>query len=152
MWWQSRGFRALTAKAIVALTLFGIGAASAAPADPSGDWLVEDRDGVITVARCGDAWCGSITGVASFPAGGLRAHNGEPECQLRIITMRAGDGDRLRGTIRDPRNDSIYDAQMWLAEDGTLRLRGYVAIPLLGSTQTWTRFTGTRTKDCHFKM
>lgn len=148
MWWQFPGFRARTVSLIGLLAV----AAGPQPADPSGDWLVEDRDGVITMARCGDAWCGTITGVNSFPEGGLRARSGEPQCQLTIVRMRPGDDNRLHGTIRDPRNDSNYDAQMWLAEDGTLRLRGYVGIPLLGSTQTWTRFTGTRTKDCHFRI
>jgi hypothetical protein len=31
-----------------------------------------------------------------------------------------------------------------------MRLRGYIAIELLGSTQTWPKFRGSIAPDCHF--
>jgi uncharacterized protein (DUF2147 family) len=120
---------------------------------PTGDWFTEGRDGVITIAPCGDAMCGEISGVSTFAADGgpPRASNGASECHLRIIhNMRLGDDGIYNGTITDPRDGDVYQAELWRAADGTLRLRGYIAIPLLGSTQTWTRFAGKRSKDCHF--
>jgi uncharacterized protein (DUF2147 family) len=125
----------------------------AAGPDVTGDWLTEKSDGVITIAPCGGAICGEITGVSDWKPDGSppRDSTGAPECHLRIIrNMVPGDDGRLHGTITDPRDGDVYQAELWRGDDGTLRLRGYIGLPLLGSTQTWTRFTGKRQPDCHF--
>jgi len=122
-----------------------------APANPKGDWLTDDKLGVITVAPCGDAMCGAITGVSHFPPGGLKDIHGAQECQLVIIKdMKPGDDGRYHGTVDDPGEGKTYTAKMWVDDDGALNLRGYVLTPLLGETRTWTRFTGKRQPDCHF--
>ena len=44
------------------------------------------------------------------------------------------------GDILDPNNGKVYTAKMKLVDNGAkLDVRGYIGVPLLGRTQTWTR-------------
>lgn len=56
---------------------------------------------------------------------------------LEIIRgMRDKGGTWSGGTILDPENGKVYDCKLWV-EDGTLKVRGYVAF--FYRTQTWVR-------------
>ncbi|HEX6927884.1 MAG TPA: DUF2147 domain-containing protein [Gammaproteobacteria bacterium] len=50
----------------------------------------------------------------------------------------AGDGQWTGGTIYDPDNGETYSCKLWLTEDGSLKVRGYVGISLFGRTTEWT--------------
>ncbi|WP_178133892.1 DUF2147 domain-containing protein [Vineibacter terrae] len=43
------------------------------------------------------------------------------------------------GTVYSADDGKTYRANLALQPDGTLRLRGYVGIPLFGRSETWTR-------------
>jgi uncharacterized protein (DUF2147 family) len=43
------------------------------------------------------------------------------------------------GQIYNGENGKTYTANISLQPDGTLRLRGYVGLPMFGETQIWTR-------------
>ena len=60
---------------------------------------------------------------------------------LTIISGMRREGLKYRdGSVLDPRDGSVYQAQMELSADGgTLYMRGYLLLPLLGQTQTWHR-------------
>ena len=126
---------------------------AAPPRDPTGDWFTEDKKGVIHVGPCGPAICGSIVGISDWAQDGSppKDTEGRSECQLAFIhDMKPGDDGRRHGTVTNPRDGKTYTAQLWLDDTGDLRLRGYIGLPILGSTQVWTKFTGTRRPDCHF--
>lgn len=61
---------------------------------------------------------------------------------LGMINMRnfhpEGD-DWVDGTVVDPENGKEYKGKIWAVDKDTLRMRGFVGIPLLGRTETWTR-------------
>jgi len=44
-----------------------------------------------------------------------------------------------RGTVYDPTKGSNYKCTITLKGNDTLDLRGYIAIPLLGRTEKWSR-------------
>jgi uncharacterized protein (DUF2147 family) len=64
-----------------------------------------------------------------------------PMMGLTIVKGMKRNGDKYTGgTILDPRDGTLYHAQMELSADGQeLSVRGYLGIPLLGQTQVWTR-------------
>jgi hypothetical protein len=69
------------------------------------------------------------------------AKKGAPMLGLVIVWGMKRNGDKFEnGNIIDPRDGSIYNAELSVSPDGQkLFLRGYLGISLLGQTQTWTR-------------
>lgn len=45
----------------------------------------------------------------------------------------------IEGRIYNPEDGEIYRSTMTLGPDGTLDVRGYVGLPLLGKSQVWKR-------------
>jgi len=138
--------------ALLATTLIASWA-SAAPttnSPPLGDWSTENGHGVIEIARCGEALCGRIVGIDRKPTEPMPTDiHGNSQCGLTIITNERPETDGTwLGQVADPRDGDVYHAKLWLGDDGNLRLRGFVGIPLLGATQTWHRFTGRLTAGC----
>ena len=55
---------------------------------------------------------------------------------MEIIRDLEKDGDEWEdGTVLDPEKGKIYDCKIWLEDNETLKLRGYVAF--FYRTQTW---------------
>lgn len=64
-----------------------------------------------------------------------------PICGMPLLWhfVPDGAGHWSGGFIYNPNNGETYHAEMTARPDGTLGLRGYVGVSLLGQTQTWTR-------------
>ncbi len=65
----------------------------------------------------------------------------QPIINLVIIRNMKRDGDEYTGgDILDPESGAVYRCKMHLEQGGSrLVLRGYIAVPLLGRSQTWER-------------
>lgn len=135
------------------LMVFGLSLSAAgqtpAPAAPLGRWLSEAKRGVVEIYPCGDRLCGKLVWLIEPIRRGAPAvddHNPDPAlrqrptCGLTILgDFRQVDPQRWAdGWIYDPDSGKTYHATMAI-EGETLRLRGYVGIPLFGETQSWTR-------------
>jgi uncharacterized protein (DUF2147 family) len=145
--------RRATVRALFALVLVGLGATGHAADDADerllGDWLTQDKDGVIRFAR---AATGAIDGtiVGGNDPGRVDSRNpdpGERQKPLRGKVIAKGfryDGSEywVGGTIYDPNNGSTYKCRMRVVPDGRLEVRGYIGTPLLGRTAVWTRVPG----------
>ena len=137
--------------ATLGFTLSTLAASAAAPsASPVGTWLTESGHGVVEIAKCGDALCGRIVGVDREPGSPMPTDvNGRPQCGLTIISNEKPEADGTwLGEVTDPRDGTTYQAKLWVDGSGNLRLRGFIGIPLLGSTQVWRPFAGRLTAEC----
>lgn len=137
---------------VLATSLF-ILAAGAARAQPSplGYWQTQDGGGVIDVTRCGADLCAHIAGVVlDHPTDATPTdYQGVSQCDLPLITDAKPDGPNLwRGHITDPRNGRVYGVELHVDEAGRLGVRGFLAVPLLGRTDYWTRFAAVPPADC----
>ncbi len=147
--------------AAVALAAAG-GMASIAKAsdDPAfGYWLTESKRAIVEVAACEgapDRACGSIVWMLdpTDETGQPRRDTSNPEeglrsralCGLAIVGdfERAKPGEWEEGFIYDPVEGDTYSAWMEAQSSEKLRVRGYVGVSLLGSTQIWTREASNR--------
>jgi len=50
----------------------------------------------------------------------------------------AGGNRWEKGTIYHPVDGKTYECEMTLDDDGTLKVRGFIAVSLLGRTEVWT--------------
>jgi uncharacterized protein (DUF2147 family) len=152
----SRMFRRIISGSIVRCAtagaiLLGAGAASAAPAaSPEGIWLTENGHGVIAIIPCGDALCGRIVGIDRAETAPMPTDVEErPQCGLTTITNEKPEADGTwLGEITDPRDGHSCQARLSVDENGNLRLRAFIGIPVLGSTQIWRPFTGHLSAEC----
>ncbi len=143
---------------ITIFTLMGmtVSTLSFAAHDPAGFWKSEDGRAKVQFGPCAsDASkiCGKIIDlkwpidpVTQQPK--LDKHNPDSNLQsrplmgLEIVKDFYKDDEPNKwtgGTIYSPREGKTYTAEFTMADNNTLALRGYVFVPLLGKTQTWTR-------------
>lgn len=136
---------------LLALAILPLSMDAAASPVPTGLWLTQDHTGVIAITNCGNRLCGRIVGVfLDHPDDKTPVDNhGVSQCGLSLID----DARQIRrgvwkGHIIDPRNGNVWGVEFHLDRHGNLALRGFLGIPLLGRTETWTRYPGTPPADC----
>lgn len=140
--------------ACVGLVLAGLTAAGAARAadDPAfGLWLSENGRAIIEIAPCADKACGKIVWMKEpLNAEGkpkIDKNNSDsalasrPICGLPLVGdfVKGAPGEWNDGYIYDPESGDTYTAFMIAQPDGTLKVRGYVGISIIGKSQIWTR-------------
>ncbi len=141
---------------IVAVFLATTVATHAVPAPartptPVGVWQHDNKRIEIAIAPCGDRLCGKLVwfkwpnDAQGLPLVDLK--NVDPALRARPLLgltvlyglRRTGDNAWEDGKIYNPDDGVDYDATMSIADDGTLRVRAYVLLPLFGHTLVWTR-------------
>lgn len=118
-----------------------------APSGLLGDWK-STAGSIVRVGHCGAHLCLSLVQLIHTNGATTDIHNPDPALHARpLCGLRIGSGFTLvdpdhaiDGALYDPQNGKSYRGSMTL-RSGVLYLRGYVGIPLFGSSQTWTRPT-----------
>lgn len=115
-------------------------------ADPvSGRWLTHNGKAVVEIGACGSSLCGRVVRIVVPPRDGRTTDSRNPDPALRdrpmlglpILTGFTADGDEWRGRAYNPDAGRSYRSTLRLNPDGTLRVRGCVA--LFCKSLTWTR-------------
>ncbi len=122
---------------------------------PVGRWITANGQAVVQISPCGQDLCGQIVGIALAHPGDPMPTNwqGQPQCGETIINTApstdASGKTVWKGSVLDPRNGDVYQANIKLDAANHLELHGYLVVPLLGQTQTWTPYAGRTLPDCH---
>jgi uncharacterized protein (DUF2147 family) len=135
----------------MALFVFAL-SARAATSDPTGLWLDEEKKAAILIEPCGDEFCGTIRWMKEPLRDGkpkLDINNPDPklqtrpDCGLQLLGAfkQTDPGEWGDGWIYNPTDGKTYDSHMRLNDDGTLKVRGFIGISLLGKSQVWTKPT-----------
>lgn len=147
---QSRSHWLAHIAGVCALVVATSAASAAPPSNVQGEWLTGKDGGVVQIARCGAGLCGRIVGIRRAPGEPMPTDvHGHSQCGLTIITAATADADGIwHGQITDPRDGHTYQARLSVDEHGDLNMRVFVAVPILGSTQVWSRFRGRIGAEC----
>lgn len=118
---------------------------------PTGLWLTEKEGVIVDLYECGaDALCGRTVWLRKMTNkdGSPRLDTANPDpalrdrhwCGMEVITNveAAGSGVWEGGEIYDPKSGRFYDFNIETRGE-RLKVRGYLGLPLLGKSETWTR-------------
>jgi uncharacterized protein (DUF2147 family) len=118
----------------------------AAPTDPTGVWK-SPRGATIRVERCGQALCGRIASLPSFPDNprGLDLNNKDKAARTRplvgLTMLRGFTGGPPRwtgGSVYNPEDGRTYSGRIELTAPNRLKLTG-CALSIFCRSQEWVR-------------
>jgi uncharacterized protein (DUF2147 family) len=153
------------AMVLVAVVVMAVAGTPALAADGDavlGVWATdpdnEDGQAHIEVYKEGDTYAGKIIWLEEpvYPpdddggmAGMAKVDRENPDDSLRdrpVLGLElmsgftyAGAGKWKKGTIYAPDDGKTYKCKLTMADDGSLKVRGFIGISLLGRTERWTR-------------
>ncbi|HOC70569.1 MAG: hypothetical protein BWX80_01074 [Candidatus Hydrogenedentes bacterium ADurb.Bin101] len=121
-----------------------------------GKWVTEEGKGHVEIYKEGGKYSGKIVWLKepNYPEGdpeaGKPRHDlNNPDASKRdqpiigLVVLRdftyTGDKTWKKGTIYDPENGKTYKCTITLAGDGSLKVRGFIGVSLIGRTSVWTR-------------
>jgi uncharacterized protein (DUF2147 family) len=119
--------------------------------DIIGIWLTGGKEPAkIQVYKSGEKFYGKIIWLKNATENGKQRMDGNnpdkakqlnPIIGLLMLTGFKFDGDDewKGGDIYDPESGKTYSSYIYLKDNNTLKVRGYVGISLFGRTETWTR-------------
>ena len=116
----------------------------------TGTWITAEGKAHVTITKCGEGYCGSITWLKEPEKNGKPVLDDKnPDEQLRsrpVLGMQFmrgflydGEGEWTGGRVYDAESGDEYRGKLRLVDQDTMELRGYIMIPLFGRTETWKR-------------
>ncbi|QNP45614.1 DUF2147 domain-containing protein [Sphingomonas sediminicola] len=124
--------RILLSIAAVAVTLGASGPANAQALE--GKWANAKRSVIVHVARCGDAYCGTV----SWASAKNRQKGAEPGTRV-LSELRPTGGGIYKGKAFEPKRNIHGSATVRQVGPDTMVVKGCAVIGLFCSEQRWTR-------------
>ena len=123
-----------------------------AHANVTGKWLTKGAKSHVEIEKCGAKLCGKITwlkepnSTSGAPVVDSKNEDekerGRPILGLPLLKDFEPTDDPnywVNGKIYNPEDGKIYSCEMTLQDDGQLKVRGYVGVPMFGESQFWKR-------------
>jgi uncharacterized protein (DUF2147 family) len=119
--------------------------------DIMGIWLTGGKEPAkIRIYKSGEKFYGKIIWLKNpYENGKQKVDTNNPDKTKRsnpiiglvmLTDFKFDDDDEWKaGDIYDPESGKTYSSYMYLKDNNTLKVRGYVGISLFGRTETWTR-------------
>jgi len=152
----SRGVTVFLAQLLLAI--LWLAGPTAALADNSaapglvGYWETADHEGIVQIYSCGwERLCGALVGMEfDHPNDPMpMTWSNRPQCGFPFIgNLKQRPDGAWFGSIINPKSGKTYNARITLASPGVLKLRGYLLVPALGQTESWTRFATVPPANC----
>jgi uncharacterized protein (DUF2147 family) len=119
----------------VAAIAVALGTSSPALAQAiEGKWANQKRSVIVHVARCGDAYCGTV----SWASAKNREKGAEPGTRVLTELRPAGDGS-YKGKAYEPKRNIRGSATVRQVGPDTMVVRGCAVLGMFCSEQRWTR-------------
>jgi len=99
-----------------------------------GKWANAKRSVIVHVARCGDAYCGTV----SWASSKNREKGAEPGTRVLTDLRRAGDG-LYKGKAYEPKRNIHGSATVRQVGPDTMVVKGCAVLGVFCSEQRWTR-------------
>jgi uncharacterized protein (DUF2147 family) len=141
-----------TFAAALLICLLGLSVRAADPPAALGLWSTEGGKSRVEIFDCAGKLCGKIVWLKEplDDQGKEKVDRENPDEALKgrkilglaLLSDFVAEGDSGRqwtdGRIYNPEDGQTYKCNMELQDDGKLKVRGYVGLPLFGKTQIWT--------------
>jgi uncharacterized protein (DUF2147 family) len=101
-----------------------------------GKWANAKRSVIVNVARCGEAYCGTV----SWASAKNRRKGAEPGTRVLSDLRPAGDG-LYKGKAYEPKRNIRGSATVRQVGPDTMVVKGCAVIGLFCSEQRWTRIS-----------
>ncbi len=122
-----------------AAVAFGTPAYSASAQSLEGRWTNPKRSVVVKVARCGDAYCGTVSWATAKNREKV-AENGRNLIGTRILSdLRPAGENVYRGKAFEPKRNIRGSATVRQVGPDTMVVKGCAVLGMLCKEQRWTR-------------
>jgi uncharacterized protein (DUF2147 family) len=114
-----------------------------------GTWLTQDKEAQVEIYKSNNLYFGKITWFKqpNDPKTNkpwLDEKNQDPKKRTQPLlgstmlwNFQFDDDEYIGGNVYDSRDGKTYTGKLWLTDNNTLKMRGYVGV--FYSTETWTR-------------